>query len=52
MTQEKQGRETRNRADFDAMRGLVGFLTDECCSGVDLGIDNATQLGKDSETAA
>ncbi|WP_417830402.1 ArsR/SmtB family transcription factor [Thalassospira sp.] len=52
VTQEKQGRETRNRADFDAMRGLVGFLTDECCSGVDLGIDSATQLGKDSETAA
>jgi ArsR family transcriptional regulator, arsenate/arsenite/antimonite-responsive transcriptional repressor len=34
--QEKQGRETRNRADFDVMRDLVGFIADECCSGVDL----------------
>jgi len=36
--QEKLGRETRNRADFDVMRDLVGFITDECCSGVDLDV--------------
>ena len=32
--QEKQGREVFNRVDFPAMRGLVGFLTSECCTGV------------------
>ena len=36
VTQEKQGRETRNRADFDVMQNIVGFIADECCSGVDL----------------
>ena len=32
--QERQGREVFNRVDFPAMRGLVSFLTSECCSGV------------------
>ena len=34
--QERQGREVVNRADFGAMRRTVGFLTDECCAGVEL----------------
>lgn len=32
--QSRQGREVFNRVDFPAMRGLVGFLTSECCAGV------------------
>jgi len=34
--QERQGREVVNRADYDAMRRTVGFLTDKCCAGVSL----------------
>lgn len=30
---EPRGRNIRYRANFDAMRGLVGFLTDNCCGG-------------------
>ena len=30
---EPLGRHIRYRADFAAMRGLVGFLTDNCCGG-------------------
>lgn len=36
VVQEKQGREVFNRVDYDAMRGLLGFLTAECCAGVAL----------------
>lgn len=32
--QDRQGREVFNRADYPAMRRLVGFLTSECCAGV------------------
>tara|TARA_E500000318_G_C3542150_1_gene205078 strand:- start:1116 stop:1457 length:342 start_codon:yes stop_codon:yes gene_type:complete len=52
VTQEKQGRETRNRADFEAMGNLVGFITDECCSGVDLTTGALPTTRSDSETAA
>ncbi len=34
--QEKHGREVVNKADFAAMKGLVQFLTMECCAGVTL----------------
>lgn len=34
--QERRGREVVNRADYDAMRRTVGFLTAECCTGVRL----------------
>jgi DNA-binding transcriptional ArsR family regulator len=34
VTQERRGREVINRVDYAAMRGLVGFLTSECCVGV------------------
>ncbi len=30
---EQQGRSITYRADFDAMQGLVGYLTDNCCAG-------------------
>lgn len=36
VTQERRGRSVINRADFDAMRRTVGFLTAECCAGVAL----------------
>jgi len=39
--QERQGREVVNRADYDAMRRTVGFLTDKCCTGVSLARENA-----------
>jgi DNA-binding transcriptional ArsR family regulator len=30
---EPQGRNIRYRADFTAMRGLVAYLTENCCGG-------------------
>ncbi|QOD92282.1 helix-turn-helix transcriptional regulator [Lysobacter sp. CW239] len=30
---EPRGRYICYRADFDAMNGLIGFLTDNCCDG-------------------
>ena len=39
--QERRGREVINRADYDAMRRTVGFLTAECCTGVRLSRDDA-----------
>lgn len=33
--QEKKGREVYSRVDYEAMNGLLDFLTEECCSGVD-----------------
>lgn len=30
---ERQGRMIRYFADFDAMRGLLGFLMEDCCGG-------------------
>ena len=35
VVQERQGRAVVNRVDFDRMRGLVAFLTSECCTGLD-----------------
>ncbi|WP_340107348.1 metalloregulator ArsR/SmtB family transcription factor [Pikeienuella sp. HZG-20] len=32
--QHREGREVFNRVDFPAMRGVLAFLTSECCSGV------------------
>jgi len=32
--QERQGRAILCRADFETMRAMVGYLTDECCAGV------------------
>lgn len=30
---ERQGRTIRYFADFDAMRGLLGFMLEDCCGG-------------------
>jgi DNA-binding transcriptional ArsR family regulator len=32
---DARGRERRYVADFEAMRGLVAFLTENCCGGAD-----------------
>ncbi len=32
--QERQGREVISSADYDAISGLVAYLTEECCTGV------------------
>ncbi len=34
--QERQGREVRNRADFDQLNATLDFFRDECCKGVEL----------------
>jgi DNA-binding transcriptional ArsR family regulator len=36
VVQERNGREIISRADYAAMRGLVGYLTEECCAGLDV----------------
>jgi DNA-binding transcriptional ArsR family regulator len=33
ITQRRDGRSLFYAADFDAMNGLVGFLTENCCGG-------------------
>jgi ArsR family transcriptional regulator, arsenate/arsenite/antimonite-responsive transcriptional repressor len=33
ITQERRGRQLIYAADFDVMRGLVGYLTENCCGG-------------------
>lgn len=33
LTQERQGRYLIYRASFDAMNGLLAYLTDNCCQG-------------------
>src|SRR5262245_37575923 len=32
VTQERLGTTLISRADFDMMRGLIGYLTEECCA--------------------
>ena len=34
--QERQGREVISRVDCPAMRELIGYLTEECCTGLRL----------------
>lgn len=36
VVQERRGREVFNKPDFDAMAQVLTFLTDECCSGIEL----------------
>jgi DNA-binding transcriptional ArsR family regulator len=33
VTQRREGRWILYAADYDAMRGLIGFLTENCCAG-------------------
>lgn len=35
VTQTRQGREVINTADFDRMNNVIGFLSNECCAGLD-----------------
>ena len=48
--QEKQGREVINRADYDVMQRVVGFMMDECCAGVDLDGENPARADGNLET--
>lgn len=41
VAQERKGREIVSRADYDAMRRTVAFLTAECCTGVRLSREDA-----------
>ena len=41
VVQEKRGREVVNRADYAAMNATIAFLTDECCAGVRLVVEDA-----------
>tara|TARA_R110000868_G_scaffold358331_4_gene620035 strand:- start:44801 stop:45145 length:345 start_codon:yes stop_codon:yes gene_type:complete len=50
--QEKNGREVLNRADYDVMRRVVEFMTDECCIGVDLADDNEADSAREELNAA
>ena len=36
VVQERRGRLVINRADFEAVHRMVGFLASECCTGVAL----------------
>ena len=40
VVQGRRGREIYCRFDFDEMRSLIGFLTEECCTGVILEQDD------------
>ncbi|MEL7172646.1 MAG: metalloregulator ArsR/SmtB family transcription factor [Pseudomonadota bacterium] len=41
VSQEKRGRSVMNRAEFDRMNAVLGYVVKECCQGVRLGDDNA-----------
>lgn len=41
VTQEKLGREVVSRPDFDVMTAMLVFVTEECCSGVNLNVEAA-----------
>ena len=34
--QEKRGREVINKPNFDAMERMLAYLTEECCTGVEV----------------
>ncbi|MED5360554.1 MAG: helix-turn-helix domain-containing protein, partial [Pseudomonadota bacterium] len=40
VVQGRRGREIYCRVEFDEMRSLIGFLTEECCNGVILEQDD------------
>jgi DNA-binding transcriptional ArsR family regulator len=46
VTQERQGRNLVYRAAYDRMNGLLGYLTDNCCAGVQCAVGaSATACG-------
>lgn len=38
ITARREGRSVIYTADFDGLRGLVGFLMKDCCSGADVDV--------------
>lgn len=36
VAQEREGTVLRCRADYERLEGLIAFLTDQCCSGLDV----------------
>lgn len=40
ITQERVGRNLIYRADYDKMRGVLGYLTENCCQGADCALGN------------
>lgn len=38
VTDQREGRVIRLRADFARMNALVGYLTENCCAGADCGV--------------
>ena len=44
ITQERQHRSLIYRANYPAMNGLIGFLTENCCGG-----DDCTEIGKTAD---
>ena len=43
VTQERSGRNLHYRAAFDRMQGLIGYLTENCCQGVECVVSGAGQ---------
>ncbi|MEM6354335.1 MAG: metalloregulator ArsR/SmtB family transcription factor [Pseudomonadota bacterium] len=41
VSQEKRGRSVMNRAEFERMHAVLGYVEKECCQGVRLGDDAA-----------
>ena len=39
VNQERLGREVISRANYGAMRALMGYLTEECCTGISIARD-------------
>ncbi len=52
VVQDRQGREVVTRADYAAMRGLIGHLTEACCTGVRLEDVDPGADGRDDNGAA
>ena len=45
IVQQRDGRQLIYSADFAAMNGLVGYLTENCCAGSDQECATACQIG-------
>lgn len=43
VTQERHGRTVTNRADYDIMRRTIAFLSEECCTGVQVSPNSENQ---------
>jgi DNA-binding transcriptional ArsR family regulator len=41
VTQERSSRHLVYRAAYEQMNGLLGYLTENCCQGVECAVDNA-----------